>query len=111
MNNKSITDWHAASNRSKGLYIAIAGSLVLLILAAYKVPLFNNEVNGNIIGISEFRNEAGSKLIAAVQLDSGAQVMASMPGDLPIRQDISARINEGSTLLGRKTYSITAYNE
>jgi hypothetical protein len=111
MNNKSIIDRQVASNRSKGLYIVIAGSLALIILAAYKVPLFNNEVTGTIIGISEFRNEAGSKLIAAVQLDTGAQVMASMPGDLQIRQDISARINEERTLFGRKTYSIIAYNE
>ena len=79
MNNKSIIDRHAASNRSKGLYIAIAGAVVLLILAAYKVPLFHNEVNGTIIGVSAFHNEAGSKLIAAVQLDTGAQVLASMP--------------------------------
>jgi hypothetical protein len=111
MNNKSIKDRQAPSNRSKGLYIAIAASLVLFILAAYKVPLFNNEVSGTIVGVSEFRNEAGSKLIAAVHLDTGAQVMASMPSDLQIRQDISARINEERTLFGRKTYSIIAYNE
>jgi len=101
----------AASNRNKGLYIAIAGSLGLLILAAYKVPLFHNEVNGTIIGVSEFHNEAGSKLIAAVQLDTGAQVLASMPGDLPIRQDISARVNEERSLFGRKSYRIITYNE
>ena len=111
MNNKSKTDRHAATNRSKGLYIAIAASLVLIILAAYRIPFFNNEVYGTIIGVSEFRNEAGIKLIAAVQLDTGALVMASMPSDLQIRQDISARINEGSTLFGRKTYSIIAYSE
>jgi len=111
MNNKSITDRHAASNRSKGFYIAIAGSLVLFILAAYRLPLFHNEVNGTIIGVSAFHNETGSKLIAAVQLDTGAKVLASMPGDLLIRQDISARITEERTLFGRKTYIIIAYNE
>ena len=111
MNNKSIIDKHAASNRSKGLYIAVAGSIVLLILAAYKVPLFHNEINGAIIGVSEFHHETGSKLIAAVQLDTGAQVLASMPGGLLIRQDIRARISEERTLFGRKSYRIIAYNE
>jgi len=102
---------HAASNRSKGLYIAIAGSIVLFLLAAYKVPLFHNEVNGTIIGVSAFHNEAGSKLIAAVQLDTGAQVLASMPSGLLIRQDIRAKVSEGRALFGRKSYRIIAYNE
>jgi len=75
------------------------------------VPLFHSEVNGTIIGVSAFHNETGSKLIAAVQLDTGAQVLASMPGDLPIRQDIRARINEERSLFGRKTYIILPYNE
>jgi hypothetical protein len=108
---KSIIERHAASNRRKGLFIAIAASLVLFILAAYKVPLFNNEVYGTIVGVSEFHNEAGSNLIAAVHLDTGAQVFASMPGGLLIRQDISARLNEGRTLFGNKSYTIISYNE
>jgi hypothetical protein len=111
MNNKSKTDKRAASNRNKGLYIAIAALLVLSILAAYKLPLFHNEFNGSIIGVSEFRDETGSKLIAEVQLDTGARVMASMPADLVIRQDISVRINEERTLFGRRSYSVIAYNE
>jgi len=111
MKNKSLTDRHSASNRSKGLYIAIAASLALSILAAYKVPIFHSEVNASIIGVSEFHNEAGSKLFAAVKLDTGAQVMAAMPGDLPIRQDITARVNEDRTLFGRKSYRIISYNE
>jgi len=111
MKNKSLIDRHAASNRRKGLYIAIAASLALIILAAYKVPVFHNEFNGFIIGVSEFHNEAGSKLIAAVQLDTGAQVMASMPSNLPIRQDITARVNEDRSLFGRKSYRIISYNE
>lgn len=101
----------AASTRSKGLYIAIAGAAVLLILAAYKVPLFHNEVNGIIVGVSAFHNEEGSKLTASVQLDNGVQVLASMPGDLLIRQDIKAKVSERSALFGRKSYRITAYNE
>ena len=111
MNNKSIIDRLAASNRRKGLFIVIAASLVLLILAAYKVPLFHNEINGTIIGVSEFHNETGSKLIAYVLLDNGAQVLASMPGDLLIRQDIRAKVNEERSLFGRKSYRIIAYNE
>lgn len=111
MNNKSIKDRYTATNRNKGLYIAVAASLVLIVLAAYRVPLFNNELSGTIIGVSEFRDEAGIKLTASVQIDTGAQIMASMPSNLQIRQDISARINEGRTLFGRKTYSIISYNE
>lgn len=111
MNNKSITDRHAASNRNKGLFVAIAASLALFILAAYKVPLFHNEVNGTIIGVSEFHNETGSKYIAAVQLDTGAHVLASMPSGLLIRQDIRANVNEESSLFGRKSYRIIAYKE
>lgn len=111
MNNKSIIDRHALSDRSKGLFIAIAALLVLFVLAVYKVPLFHNEHQGIIIGISEVHNKTGSKLIATVQLDTGAQVLASMPGELLIRKGIKARVNEGRSLFGRKSYRIIAYNE
>ena len=111
MNNKSIIDRYAASDRSKGLLIAIAASLVLLVLAAYKVPLFHNEVYGTIIGVSEVHNETGSKLLAAVQLDAGGQVLASMPRELLIRQDSRAKVNVGRSLFGRKSYRIIAYSE
>ena len=111
MNNKSKIDRRAASNRSKGLYIAIAASIALLILAAYKFPLFHNEVNGTIIGVSEFHNEAGSTLIAVVQLDTEAQVLASIPSGLQMRQDIRVKVSEGRTLFGHKSYSIISFNE
>jgi hypothetical protein len=111
MNNKSIKDRQAASDRSKGLLVAIAASLVLLVLAAYKVPLFQNEVYGTIIGVSEIHNEKGSKLIAAVQLDTGPKVLASMPMDLLKRHDTRVKINEERSLLGRKSYKIITYGE
>lgn len=111
MNNKSIIDRHAASDRSKGLLIAIAASLVLIVLAAYKVPLFHNEVYGTIIGVSEVHNETGSKLLATVQLDTGVQVLASMPRELLILQDSRAKVNEGRSLFGHKSYKIIAYSE
>ena len=102
---------HTASSRRQGLYIAMAAALALLILAAYKVPLFHNEVNGTIVGVSAIHNEAGSKLTAAVLLETGDQVHAFMPGDLLLRQDISAKVSEGRALFGRKSYRIIAYNE
>ena len=111
MNNKSIIDRHAASDRSKGLLIAIAASIVLIVLAAYKVPLFHNEIYGTITGVSEVHNETGSKLLAAVQLDTGAQVLASMPRELLMLQDSRVKVNEGYSLFGHKSYNIIAYSE
>ena len=111
MNNKSKLDRHAASDRSKGLIIAIAASLVLIVLAAYKVPLFHDEVYGTITGVSEVHNETGSKLIAVVQLDTGAQVLVHIPSELPLPHDSRARVNVGRSLFGRKSYRIIAYSE
>ena len=108
MNNKSKLDRHAASDRSKGLIIAIAASLVLIVLAAYKVPLFHDEVYGTITGVSEVHNETGSKLIAVVQLDTGAQVLVHIPSELPLPQDSRARVNVGRSLFGRNSYRIIA---
>jgi len=111
MNNKSIIDRHAVSTRSIGLLLAIAATLVLLVLAVYKVPLFHHEYDGIIIGISEVQNGTDTKLIAAVQLDTGTQILASMPRELLIQQGIKARVNEGRSLFGRKSYTIMEYNE
>jgi hypothetical protein len=93
------------------LLIVIAASLVLIVLAIYKVPLFHNEVYGTITGVSEVHDETGSKLIAAVQLDTGTQVLASMPEELLVLQDRRARVDVGRTLFGRKSYRIIAYSE
>jgi hypothetical protein len=111
-NSNSIEDKRAASVSNIGLIIAAAASLALLALAAYKIPLFNHELHGTIIGISEVHdhNETGSKLIAAVQLDTGAQVLVSMPDDFLKSDSVNVMVNEGRTLFGRKSYSIIAYN-
>ena len=102
---------HEASVRRVGLLISIVASLLLFALAAYRVPLFHNEINGIIVGISEVHNEAGSELIAAVQLDTGDQVLVSMPGDLLNSKSNNVRVDEGRTLLGSKSYRIITYNE
>lgn len=109
MDNKKIINRRAEADRSKGLIIAIAASLVLIILAAYRVPLIHNELDGTIIGVSGSHTGEGTEFIAIVDLDTGNQVMASMPGDLKIRTDAKAKIIEMRTLFGRKTYTVTAY--
>jgi hypothetical protein len=111
MTKNLIVDRHETSVRRIGLLISIVASLLLFALAAYRVPLFHNELNGIIVGISEIHNEAGSELIAAVQLDTGDQVLVSMPGDLLKSESNNVRVNEGRTLLGHKSYRIIAYDE
>lgn len=111
MDNKNTTDSRATANRNKGLIIAIAASLVLVILAVYRIPFIHNELDGTIIGLSGSHTGQGSEFIAIVQLDSGGQVIASMPGDLQIRTDVKATIMESSTLFGRKSYTVIAYND
>jgi hypothetical protein len=109
MGNKNTTDNRAAANRNKGLIIAIAASLVLIILAAYRVPFIHNELDGTIIGVSGSHTGKGTEFIAIVHLDTGSQVMASMPGDLQIRTDAKVKIIEMRTVFGRKSYTVTAY--
>ena len=111
MTNNFVIDRHEASVRRIGLLISTVASLLLFALAAYRVPLFHSELNGIIVGISEIHNEAGSELIAAVQLDTGDQVLVSMPGDLLKSESNNVRINEGRTLLGNKSYRIIAYDQ
>lgn len=111
MNNKAIINRRAKAGRKKGLLIAIAASLVLIILAVYKVPLFQNELHGMIVGVSEVHNETGARLIATVHLDNGDQVLASIPLDLQIRKDGKARVMEGISIFGSKSYKIVTYNE
>jgi len=111
MNNKAIINKHAKGDRNKGLLIAIAASLVLILLATYNVPLIQNELYGNIIGVSEVHNETGSKLIATVHLDTGDQVLASMPRDLQIRTGVKAKVMEGRSIFGQKSYKVITYNE
>ena len=111
MNDKFSVDRREALVRRTGLLIAIAAALVLTALAAYKVPLFHNELEGTITGISEVHDEMGSELIAAVQLDNGEQILVSMQRDLLKSESIKVRINEGRTLLGRKSYRIITHDQ
>jgi len=97
------------SEGHKGLAIAIAASLVLVVLAAYRVPLFHDEIHGVIMGISEVHNESGSNLIAAVQLETGTQIFVPLPRDFLMQESINVRLSEGRSLFGRKTYKIIAY--
>lgn len=108
MSSKSVMERHAASVGRKGLVIAIAASLVLIAFAAYKVPVFKNELQGTVVGVSLVlnRKEAGPKLIAAVQLDTGAQILVSMPDDFLMSESTSVTVNEERSLLGRRSYSI-----
>ena len=82
MNDNSKIDRHTASVRRTGLLIALAAFLVLLVLAAYRLPLFHKEFYGTIVGVSETHNEAGSELVAAVQLETGDQVLVYLPREL-----------------------------
>ncbi|MGB5520874.1 MAG: hypothetical protein WBO73_20815 [Gammaproteobacteria bacterium] len=111
MNDNATNDTHAASNRRKGLFIAIAASLVLFALAAYRVPLFHDEHTGVIVGITAMHDETGAKSMAVVQLETGAQVFVAMPGDFLVDENINVRVNEGRSLFGRKSHRIIANNE
>ena len=82
-----------------------------MLLAVYKIPFINNELDGTIIGVSGSHTGKSTEFIAIVDLNSGSQVMASMPGDLQIRSDAKATIIESRTLFGRKSYTVTAYTE
>lgn len=111
MNDNFSVDRHETLVRRTGLLIAMAAALVLTALAAYKVPLFHDELDGTVVGVSEVHDETGYELIAAVQLDTGAQVLVSMQRDLLKSGSIKVRINEGRTLLGRKSYRIITHGE
>ena len=111
MNSKYNNDKGSTATRNKGLFISVAAIFVLIILTTYKIPLFHNELNGKIMGFSEIHNKTELKLIASVRLDNGYQVLASMPPDLEKRHDTNAKLIEGITMFGRKTYKIISYNE
>jgi hypothetical protein len=111
MTNDSVTDAHAASKARKGLLIAIAASLVLAALAADRVPLFHEELDGVIIGISEVHDKKGSQLIAAVQLENGAQILVPASRNFLMQESTDIRVNEGRSLFGRKSYRVVEYNE
>jgi hypothetical protein len=104
-------DIHAASVSRKGLYIATAASLILFALAAYRVPLFSTELHGVITGVSQVHIDKGSSLIATIQLETGEQVLVSMPEDFLIHNNVNVRIDEGRSLFGRKSYRIIADEE
>ena len=101
----------AKVDRNRGVLIALAASLVLILLAAYKIPIIHSEFYGYIKGVSEVHDETGSKLIAAVHLDTEGQVLASMPNDLQIRTDVKVKVMEGRSILGRKSYRVISYSE
>lgn len=111
MDKKKIRNGRAEADRKKGLIIAIAASLVLILLAAYRVPLIHNELDGTIIGISGSHTGKDTAFIAVVHLDKGSQVMASIPVDLKIRTDARAKIMERRSLFGHKSYTVIAYSE
>ena len=111
MGNRNTTNNHSTAIRNKGLKIAIAASFVLIILAAYRIPFIQSELDGTIIGVSGTHTGKGTEFIAIVHLDNGSQVMASMPGDLQIRTDATAKIIEMRTVFGRKSYTVTAYTD
>ena len=111
MTNKYNKDKRSTANRNKGLLISVAAIIVLMVLTTYKTPLFENELNGKILGFTEVHNKKELKLIATVRLDNGAQVLASMPPDLLKRNDTKATLIEGITMFGRKTYKFLSYNE
>ena len=111
MNNNPTIDRREASVRRKGLLIAILASLVLLALAAYRIPLFHNELDGTIVGISEVHNKTGSELIAAVQLDNGTKVLIAMPEGLLKSQSNNVKVDESRTLFGHRSYRIVTNKE
>ena len=61
MNNKAIKN--RKENQNKGAFISVAAIFVLIILTTYKIPLFQKEVNGEIMGFSETLNKTELKLI------------------------------------------------
>jgi hypothetical protein len=111
MSDKAIMNKHAKDDRNKGLLIALAASIVLILLAAYKIPVIHNELYGNIEGVSEVHDETGSKIIAAVRLDTGGHVLAYMPRDLQVRTGVKVKVMEGRTILGLKSYKVISYGE
>jgi hypothetical protein len=111
MNNNFTMNQREATTRRTGLMIAIVALLVLLVLAAYRMPLFHNELDGIIVGISEAHDETGSELVAAVQLDAGDQVLVVMPAESLQSESNNVRVMEMSTLSGRKTYRIITHQE
>lgn len=104
MNNNTIKHRKTKANRKKGLFIAAAAVFALIILTTYKIPLFQKELNGKILGFSEIHNKTGLKLIATVRLDNGSQVLASMPSGLLKRNAAKATLVEEIAMFGRKTY-------
>ncbi|UCB55520.1 MAG: hypothetical protein JSW45_03045 [Thiotrichales bacterium] len=106
MNNNWMMDRNERLVRRTGLIIALVAWFVLIALAAYKVPLFHNQLDGVIVGVSEIHDETGSELIAAVQLDTGVQVLVALPRELLKSQSNNVKINEARTLFGRKSYRI-----
>jgi len=111
MNNKYNKNKGSTANRNKGLLMSVAAVIVLIILTTYKTPLFENELNGEILGFTEVHNKTELKLIATVRLNNGAQVLATMSPDLQKRYDTKAMLIEGVTMFGRKTYKVLSYNE
>ena len=111
MKDNSADGKHAVANRRRGLFIAIAASLVLVALAAYRVPIFNEELTGVIVGVAAMHDESGKKSMAIVQLETGSQVNVAMPSGLLVNEKIDVKVSEGRTLLGRKSYRIIADNE
>lgn len=91
--------------------MAMTAVFVFIILATYKEPLFQNEINGKVMRFSEVHNKAELKFIATVRLDNGVHVLASMPPELLRRSDTKATLIEGVTMFGRKTYMLLQYNE
>ena len=96
------------SVRRAGLLIAVLGLLALFVLAAYRVPLFHEELQGVIVGISEVHDGNSSELVAAVQLDSGDHVLVPMPVELLKSESNNVSLIERRTLSGRKTYRYVA---
>ena len=111
MNNEFFKDRREASVRRMGLLIAAGGLLALLALAAYRLPLFQHEHHGTIVGISEVHDESGSELMAAVNLDTGEQVLVAMPKAMLNSESNNVRVNERRTLSGSKSYRIVTYDE
>ena len=105
MNKRTVSDGR------KGLMIAIAAALVLIALAAYRVPLFHEELRGVIMGVSEVYGETGSNLVAIVELETGDQVFVAIPGGFLGQGTLDVSVSEGRSLFGRKSYRIIADNE
>ncbi len=106
MNSESFPDRRRPSVRQIGLLIAILASLFLFTFAAYRLPLFHEQLDGTIVGISEVHDKTGSELVAVVQLDTGVQVLVSMPRELLGSERSNVRVDEFRTLFGRKSYRL-----